>query len=359
MYLDIADKLRACARALPAFTREALAAFFGVGIGSFSQDGPAITYHQSGSHAPVSYVLKGTVFLADTRQIVRGYPRILPASDYTTDRFAATQERVLFRALRDGEVIVEKKEDGVNIRLYKHGDKRDARYLFATRDVHDGGNPLVAAGIENVRGLGIDYGGQAKKLIDRLYPHAYKLADLGYVPCFEMTLPEVETVVPADRPDMILIDVIDPDFVFVDRLEKERIAEDYRLRLVELQGRLVGGGEAGDVYKRLRSLEHLAARDGWEGFVVKGRFEGSDQLFLKVKPAGVRDAHRVFAAADLKAVWEALGEDFTAGDLADPDFAEEAMLDYLGSHGRNARWQVQDFLQGLGQGAPDAPAGGR
>ena len=344
MYLEIAEKLRDCARTVPTFTRETLAAFFGVGIGSFSQEGPVITYHQSGSQAAISYVLKGTIFFAGSRQIVRGYPRILPASDYTTDRFAATQERNLFRALRDGEVIVEKKEDGVNIRLYQHGDKKNDGYLFATRDVYDGGNPLVSAGIENVRGLGIDYGSQARKLMDKLYPQAYKLADLGYVPCFEMTLPEIETVIPADRPDLVLIDVMDPDFQFVDRLEKERIAEDYRLKLVELQGRLVGGGEAGDVYKRLRSLEHLATRDGIEGYVVKGRFDQSDQLFLKVKPASVRDAHRIFSLPDLQAVWASVQEDFTPADLADAEFAEEAMLDYLGSHGRNTRWQVQDFL---------------
>ncbi len=344
MYLDIAEKLRACAQKVNPFTREALAEFFGVGIGSFSQEGPVITYHQSGSHAPVSYVLKGTIFFADTRRIVRGYPRILPASDYTTDRFAATQERNLFRALRDGEVIVEKKEDGVNIRLYKRGDKRQDKYFLATRDVYDGSNPLVAAGIENVRGLGIDYGSQARLLLDKKYPLAYKLADLGYVPCFEMTLPEIDTVIPADQPDMILIDVIDPDYQFVDRLEKERIAEDYRLKLIELQGRLVGGSEAGDVYKRLRALEHLASRDGIEGYVVKGHIEQSDQLFLKVKPANVRDAHRLFSLADLKAVWESITEDFTTSDLADMEFAEEAMLDYLGTHGRNTRWQVQDFL---------------
>ena len=96
MYLEIAEKLRACAAPSgPAFTREGLAKFFGVGPASFSQDGAALTYHQSGSHAAISYVLKGTVFFADTRQVVRGYPRILPASDYTADRFAATQERRL------------------------------------------------------------------------------------------------------------------------------------------------------------------------------------------------------------------------------------------------------------------------
>lgn len=340
MYLEIAEKLRACARTVPEFSRDTLSRFFEVPAHSFSQDGPALTFHQSGSHSAVSYVLKGTIFFTDTRQIVRGYPRILPTSDYTTERFAVHEERQLFRALRDGEVIVEKKEDGVNIRLYKH----NGTAYFATRDVYDGGNPLVAAGIENVRGLGIDYGAQARSLLEKMYPRAYALADLGYTPVFEMLLPEVETVIPADVPDLILIDVIDPDFQFVDRLEKERIAEDYRLRLVELQGRLIGGSEAGDVYKRLRGLEHLAARDGIEGFVAKGRFDGSDQIFVKIKPSVVRDAHRVFARSDLLAVWEAVREDFAAEYLADLDFAEEAMLDYLGSHGRNTRWQVQDFL---------------
>ena len=338
--------MRACAAPTgPAFTREGLAGFFGVGTASFSQDGAALTYHQSGSHAAISYVLKGTVFFADTRQIVRGYPRILPASDYTADRFAATQERTFFRALRDGEVIVEKKEDGVNIRLYRHGDD----YFFATRDVYDGGNPLVAAGIENVRGLGIDYGAQARQLMDRLYPRGYKLADLGYTLCFEMLLPEVETVIPADQPDLVLIDVIDPDFVFVDRLEKERIAEDYRLNLVALQGRLQGGSEAGDIYKRLRGLEFIAQREGIEGYVAKARLEGSDQMFIKVKPASVREAHRIFSGGDLKAVYEAVREDFAPEYLADQEFTEEAMLDYLGSHGRNARWQVQDFLERAGR----------
>lgn len=358
MYLEIAEKMRACAAPTgPKFTQDELAQFFGVSAASFSQEGSALTYHQSGSHAAISYVLKGTVFFADTRQVVRGFPRILPASDYTTDRFAATQERVFFRALRDGEVIVEKKEDGVNIRLYKREGKglrggqglaAPSPYFFATRDVYDGSNPLVAAGIENVRALGIDYGAQARQLMDKLYPRAYRLADLGYTLCFEMLLPEMETVIPADQPDLTLIDVIDPDFVFVDRLEKERIAEDYRLNLVPLQGRMQGGSEAGDVYKRLRALEYIAAREGFEGYVAKARFAGSDQLFIKIKPAAVREAHRIFSGGDLQAVYEAVREDFAPEYLQNREFAEEAMLDYLGAHGRNTRWQVQDFLDRWG-----------
>ena len=203
----------------------------------------------------------------------------------------------------------------------------------------------MAAGIENVRALGIDYGAQARSLLDKLYPRAYRLADLGYTLCFEMLLPEMEAAIPADRPDLVLIDVVDPDFLFVDRLEKERIAEDYRLNLAALHGRLQGGSEAGDVYKRLRALEYIAQREGIEGYVAKARFADSDQMFLKVKPASVREAHRVFSGGDLKAVYEAVREDFAPEYLADQEFAEEAMLDYLGSHGRSARWQVQDFLE--------------
>lgn len=67
-------------------------------------------------------------------------------------------------------------------------------------------------------------------------------------------------------------------------------------------------------------------------------------MFVKIKPAAVRDAHQVFTPSDLKAVYEAVQADFAPGYLADREFAEEAMLDYLGTHGRNARWQVQDFL---------------
>ena len=215
-------------------------------------------------------------------------------------------------------MIVEKKEDGVNIRLYRHGDKRDAPYLFATRDVFDGGNPLVSAGIENVRGLGIDYGSQARKLIDKLYPQAYKLADLGYVPCFEMTLPEIETVILADRPDMILIDVIDPDFQFVDRLEKERIAEDYRLNLVELQGRLVGGGEAGDVYKRLRSLGAPGDARRHRGLRRQGPLRG---LRPGLPQGQARRASATPTASSApptsKPSGRPCGEDFTPADLAD------------------------------------------
>ena len=97
-----------------------------------------------------------------------------------------------------------------------------------------------------------------------------------------------------------------------------------------LQGRLQGGSEAGDIYKRLRGLEFIAQREGIEGYVAKARFEGSDQVFIKVKPAAVREAHRIFSGGDLKAVYEAVQEDFAPEYLADREFAEEAMLDYLG-----------------------------
>jgi len=342
MYLEIANLLRRCASEVNPFTPAMLGAFFGLPERHFSQEsanGPVL-FHQAGSIQPVAYVLRGTIFWPDNRRIVRGYPRILPSSDYTPERFAITEERHVFMAVREGEAVVERKEGGVTIRLYHHGDY----FYCATNDVYDGGNPLVGAGIENVRSLGIDYGAQAGRLLESAYKGAMNLASIGYVPVFEMLLPELETAVPAHRPDMILIDVIEPDFTFADRLEKERIAEDYGLKVVASEGRLQGLATEGAFFKRLRGLEHEATRQGIAGFVVKGRVGDSDQVFLKTEPASVREHSPALPQSDLWAVYETIAEEFAAEPLTDPLFVEELMLDYIGDHSRSVRWQVQDFL---------------
>jgi hypothetical protein len=342
MYFEIGQLLKRCAVEVKEFAPAALAAFFGVPGRHFSQEGTngPILYHQAGSDQPVSYVLRGSIFWPDDKQIVRGYPRILSSSDYTPERFAVTEERRMLEAARLGEALIERKECGVTIRLYHHGNY----FYCATNDVYDGGNPLVGAGIENVRSLGIDYGAQAGRLLESTYKGAMKLAAIGYVPVFEMVLPELETAFPPHRPDMVLIDVIDPDFTFVDRLEKERIAEDYRLKVIGSEGRMQELSTEGAFFKRLRGLEHEATRAGIAGFVIKGRVDESDQAFLKVEPAVVRDHSSTFPLSDLWAVYETIGEEFPPATLADALFVEELMLDYLGDHGRAARWQVQDFL---------------
>ena len=342
MYFQIAQLLKKCAGEVEEFTRASLAEFFGVPERHFSQEGTSgpIVFHQAGSVQPISYVLRGTIFWPDNRQIVRGYPRILPVSDYTAERFAVTEERNMLTAAQDGEAVIERKEDGVTIRLYHH-----AGYFYcATNDVYDGGNPLVGAGIENVRSLGIDYGAQASRILESQYRRATALAAIGYTPVFEMLLPELETAVPAHRPDLVLIDVIDPDFTFADRLEKERIAEDYGLKVVATEGRMQGMTTEGAFFKRLRGLEHEASHAGIAGFVVKGRVGESDQAFLKVEPANIREYAPAFTESDLWAVFDTLSEEFPAATLVDPLFTEELMLDYLGDRSRAARWRVQDFL---------------
>jgi hypothetical protein len=142
-------------------------------------------------------------------------------SDYATEAYVAHNDRQMIQALTDGEGVIEAKEPGIAVRLYY--EKR--RYVFASNNTHDASEGLVGAGIENARALGIDIAAQAKAICDREYAKAYRLAKLGYVPVFALLLPERETFVPADRPDLVLVDVIDPDHEFVDRLEKERIAE--------------------------------------------------------------------------------------------------------------------------------------
>lgn len=342
MYFEIAQMLKECAGAVKEFTPAGLAEFFGVPARHFSQEGEAgaIVFHQAGAIQPISYVLRGTIFWPDNKQIVRGYPRILPLSDYTPERFAVTEERNLLAAAQESEIVVERKECGVTIRLYRH-----AGYFYcATNDVYDGGNPLVGAGIENVRSLGVDYGAQASRILESQYRRATDLAAIGYTPVFEMVLPELETAVPAHRPDLILIDVIEPDCTFADRLEKERIAEDYGLKVVAVEARMRGIATEGAFFKRLRGLEHEATRAGIAGFVVKGHVADSDQAFLKIEPANIREYAPVFTESDLWAVFDTLSEDFGAEALADPLFVEELMLDYLGDRSRATRWRVQDFL---------------
>lgn len=342
MYFEIAQMLKRCAGEVKEFSPDSLAEFFGIPSRHFSQEGGAgaIVFHQAGSIEPISYVLRGTIFWPDDKQIVRGYPRIPPISDYTLERFAITEERNVLAAAQEGDAVVERKEDGVTIRVYHHG----GYFYCATNDVYDGGNPLVGAGIENVRSLGIDYGSQASRILESQYRRAADLAAFGYTAVFEMLVPELETAIPAHRPDLVLIDVIDPDFTFADRLEKERIADDYGLKAVQTEGRMHESTAEGAFFKRLRGMEHEAARNGSAGFVVKGRVGESDQAFLKVQPANVREYAPPFTQSDLWAVYDTVSEEFPASALDDALFTEELMLDYLGNRNRATRWRVQDFL---------------
>jgi hypothetical protein len=344
---DFAERLRECLRELHPFTPDALSKFFGIPSRHFHQsepDGP-ILFHPAGDLSEHSILLRGAIFWNGPggQQIVRGHPLIFPTSDYCSERHQVLLEPILARAAaNDGEIIAEPKLFGETIRVYNHGGD-----LYCATDVtHDGGNPLVGAGIENARTLGIDYGSQAARILSEKYPRVERLAKLGYVAVFVLQLPEMAPDHSVDRADMILVDVVDPDMLFVDRLEKERIAEDFALTVVGPASQItVNSADPSALLRRLRALEHQLNQPASAGFIVKGRLdESSDQLFCKVEPSSERDRSRQVSGADLTTITEEIAGQFGDNIWLDDRVAEELMLEYLSTHHRTARWRVNEYL---------------
>ncbi|MDR3708402.1 MAG: hypothetical protein P4L33_08875 [Capsulimonadaceae bacterium] len=339
------ESLRRLAAGTIPYTRESLAAHFGLPSILFTQRGPSgpIFFHQAGAIIPLAYRLRGTVFWPRNRRIIPGVPQTLVSSDRTGEPEAARNDRAIIEALSYSEAVIETREPGIAVRLYEHG----GRHYFATHTTHDAHDPLLGAGIENVRGLGLDIAGQARRLCDQISPRAYKLASLGYVLVFVLLLPERDTFPPADRPDLILVDVIDPDYEFVDRLEKERICADYGLHLVAQHGRIGAVATPGEYFSRLRALELASARDDdAPGFIVKAAAADGQSLRVCAEPPEARTWAQQFDIGDLKAAHETIREDF-AGTILPPELLEELMLDYLCSRRRTVRWQVAGFIASL------------
>jgi hypothetical protein len=338
-----------CERNVRPFAPAALAEFFGLAERHFRETDPEgpIQFCGALDGEPACRLLRGAIFWPSTtgaQQIVRGHPRVFPTSDYTTDRAQTVSElRLAACALESGELVVEPKLHGETIRVYKHGGD-----LYAATDVaYDGGNPLVGAGIDNSHLLGVDYASQAARIVDERYRRLDRLVTLGYTAVFVLQIPELAPDRSVDRAELVLVDVIDPEFAFVDRLEKERIAEDFDLAVVDLVSRItLTSAEPFQLVRRLRALEHQQPRPGSGGYIVKGRtHEDFDQLFCKVEPSSERDRARHIGPNDLAAVTEEITGQFGDEIWTDPLFAEEVMLEYLGTRHRSARWRVAAYLE--------------
>jgi len=181
------------------------------------------------------------------------------------------------------------------------------------------------------------------KICRRDYASALKLASIGYTVVFSLLIPERDDYAPADRPGLIFTDAIDPDYEFVDRLEKERIAEDYGLAVCPLEGRLINIESPATYFGRLRALEIGAAQSGGAGFVVKAKNEFGERLAVKAEPDGSRGWNQQFSETELNEALETIKEEFPKKNQP-PEFLEELMLEYLGSTRRSVRWQVSRWL---------------
>jgi len=340
----ILSLLRALPTSVKTFTRESLAAYFGLPSLLFTQRGATgpIVFHQGGAIVPVSYQIRGAIFWPADKHVIPGIPQAMPSSDHTLESAAAHNDRLFISFLVDGEAVIETREPGIAVRLYHHAGKP----YFATHSTSDGHDPLLGAGIENVRSLGLDIAGQARRLCDAMCPKAYRLAAQGYVLVFVLLLPERITLPAADRPDLVLVDVIDPDYEFVDRLEKERIAQDHGLNLVAQHGRLNGIASPAEYFGRLRALELTAAQSDSPGYIVKAVNDDGERICVVAEPSSARSWPQQFDLFDLKAAYETIHEDFR-GTMLPLTLLEELMLEYLGTRRRAVRWQVAEWIAQL------------
>lgn len=98
------------------FTKEGVAAYFGVTPVNFKESGSKIIYTAERVGSTADALLKGTIFCAESNRIVRGYPKIYYGAIYQDEvELAREAEQEL---LQCNELLVEKKEDGTNIRVW-------------------------------------------------------------------------------------------------------------------------------------------------------------------------------------------------------------------------------------------------
>lgn len=348
---EFSARLRACER-MAAMTPETLAQFWNVPARHFfwsSQSAP-IQFFALGDASDAALLLRGALFFpaasGQTNHVVRSHPRVLPTSDHTQSRYQVLLEQQIADALGgEGSAVVEPKIHGETIRVFA----RAGELYCATDAAFDGGNPLVGAGIENSRALGVDYGHQAARVLTERYAKVERLTRLRYVAVFVLALPETSPGQEIDAADLILVDVIDPDQQFVERTEKERIAEDYGLSVVPLTARLTLRGGPSDTplafVRQCRALARQAQQESLPGVIVKVHADdASDQAFVKVETLAEHDRSREFASSDLAAVVDEITGQYGDTIWADPRAAEEMMLDYLGTHHPSAVRQVHRYI---------------
>jgi hypothetical protein len=282
----------------------------------------------------------GTVFDLDSRQVVPAVGQIPEVADSSPNSIQFAAEQSIWQACHSGEVTLEQKIEGVPIRFWRKGGKLTA----ATMRSAEGADPLIGVGVDNPASLGLFRGAHALSLAAASYPRINDLVAIGYTPSFVMCLPEMVSMIPCERPDLILTDVLDPRFDPVDRLELERIAEDYRLRAVPLEGRLVDFNSEDALLKRLRSLGHQASQQMLAGYVVKARTLDGKWAALQVPSVDIRDWKPAFAEGDIATAAEFAASITSMTGTVSASQIAELTLDVIGVHTRSVRRQVEHFF---------------
>ncbi|HLE07000.1 MAG TPA: RNA ligase family protein [archaeon] len=241
------------------FTKVSIANHFGVSQSNFKEISDKIIYVAERVSSETDALLKGTIFCLESKKIIRGYPKIFYGTIYQDAVDVAKKaEKEL---LECSELLVEKKEDGTNIRVWLDVNNK---IMFSSR------NEIISTDA---------------KVMSRLFPESAKPLLEKYILVFELVMPK-RGMIHYEKEDIILIDIIDTKTQkFIKRAEKEVMARNAGLNIVQtlLNERISSANFMESVLK----LESLAQKYLFEGFVVKGFLD--DQIFLKIKPEFIRN----------------------------------------------------------------------
>ena len=299
---------------------ESLSQYFQMPARCFAEVAPGVILAiQKWAEQAIGYLMRGSIFFVKERTAIRGMPKIMYGRIYQAGTPAAVvAEREILSCLKNDTILFEEKLDGVNIRMYRVKDS----YYFASRMKYDG---------YSEKGDFI-FGEMARTIIDKKYPQAYDLVDAGYTPIFEMLSPKFDYLtLKANEDEMILIDVMQQN-KFLRREEKQRLAEQYHLKLPRIISTINRSMSPKQFLKEITSLEYYCHQLGIEGVVAKAFKDDSDQVFLKVKTQDVRTEHWGTMSIPKRFISEVIRQfkaEFSREEFVDREFTLNKIIEEL------------------------------
>lgn len=268
------NELRKTEQELTTFSPETLSDFFSSDPGNIIEVGKDAYLFFERKNNPRKSRLHGTIFLADLKRVIRGFPKMeyVPSDSMSKSESVLTTERSI---CNNPPISFEEKINGINFRVFLH----NREFRFATRQTYDGV-------------YGENWASYARR-ITAPSPGLFDLVKEGYVPVIEVTSPDFKDLTGERRNEGFYLIELIRDHRFVPITDRQRLAKERGLktpRLMKVVDSQITPEELESICIRLnqRCLEA-----GIEGVVVKSD-EGSDISFLKSKPKkerfGLKDA---------------------------------------------------------------------